>query len=57
LFSVTPSGQETILHNFGTGKSDGCSPQGGLVALHGTLYGTTVGWGAHGEGSVFAFTP
>lgn len=57
LFKVTTSGQETILHNFGNGNHDGCSPVGGLVALHGTLYGTTSGGGLHGAGTVFAFTP
>ncbi|MFY9666127.1 MAG: choice-of-anchor tandem repeat GloVer-containing protein [Candidatus Cybelea sp.] len=57
LFSITASGQETILHNFAGGTQDGCSPTGGLVALHGTLYGTTSGSGLHNTGTVFSFTP
>ena len=57
LFSITPSGQETILHDFAASGSDGCSPLGGLVALNGTLYGTTVTNGLHYTGTVFAYTP
>jgi uncharacterized repeat protein (TIGR03803 family) len=57
LFSITPSGHETILHDFAGGTQDGCSPLGGLVALNGTLYGTTVTNGLYDAGTVFAFTP
>jgi uncharacterized repeat protein (TIGR03803 family) len=59
VFSVTPSGVETVLHKFG-GGSDGINPIAGLVALNGTLYGTTYEGGANGVnggGTVFAITP
>src|SRR5579862_8812696 len=40
------SGQETTLHVFAGGPSDGASPNGGLIAdSAGNLYGTTVGGG------------
>lgn len=62
LFSITPSGTERVLHNFGHG-SDGRYPQGALLYANGTLYGTTtwggehftVGAGVH-SGTVFALT-
>jgi uncharacterized repeat protein (TIGR03803 family) len=59
VFSVNPSGVETVLHKFG-GGSDGVNPIAGLVALNGTLYGTTYQGGANGVnggGTVFAITP
>jgi uncharacterized repeat protein (TIGR03803 family) len=46
----------TVLHNF-TG-ADGAGPQAGLVRdKAGNLYGTTVGGGTHGWGTVFELTP
>jgi uncharacterized repeat protein (TIGR03803 family) len=58
VFSITPSGKETVLHSFGIG-SDGKLPEAGLIALNGTLYGTTVQGGASscasiGCGTVFS---
>jgi len=48
VFKVSPSGQETILHNFG-GAPDGSDPNSGLVMdAQGNLYGTTVGGGSDG---------
>lgn len=42
VFSFDPAtGTETVLHSFGTG-SDGKNPEGGLMALDGKLYGTTL---------------
>jgi hypothetical protein len=62
-----------VLHSFQGGSEDGAYPQGGLVDINGTLYGTTshggtYGYGAHvkaltgsskkyGFGTVFAITP
>lgn len=40
VFSVTPKGAERVIHSFGKGP-DGASPRADLVALNGTLYGTT----------------
>ena len=41
VFSVTPSGQEKVLHAF-AGASDGANPNAALIDVNGTLYGTTV---------------
>jgi uncharacterized repeat protein (TIGR03803 family) len=64
VFSVTPSGQETVLHAF-TGGSDGANPKAGLIDVNGTLYGTTFhggdtkcnGRSGVGCGTVFSITP
>jgi uncharacterized repeat protein (TIGR03803 family) len=40
IFSLTLSGKEHVLHNFGNGN-DGREPDGGLVAVENKLYGTT----------------
>jgi uncharacterized repeat protein (TIGR03803 family) len=44
VFAVTTSGKERVLYQF-KGGSDGFSPNGGLVDVNGTLYGTTRGGG------------
>lgn len=46
VFSVTPSGTETVLYRFSV-PPDGSSPEGDLVAAHGVLYGTTTYGGAN----------
>ncbi len=66
VFSITPSGHETVLHEF-TGPPDGSSPEARLLNVNGTLYGTTVAGGSHvggsycrysfGCGTVFSITP
>lgn len=56
LFSVTTSGAEEVLHNFGNG-ADGSAPEASLIDVKGTLYGTTNQGGTHGDGTVFALTP
>jgi uncharacterized repeat protein (TIGR03803 family) len=62
VFSITPSGTETVLHSFGAGSGDGASPFAGLTSVGGTLYGTTSAGGVHcrsgsaGCGTVFAIT-
>lgn len=64
VFALSPSGQEEVLHRF-TGPPDGARPAASLIAVDGTLYGTTVGGGAlragcrrHGGcGVVFSVTP
>lgn len=45
VFSITPSGTETVLHAFG-GTPDGANPAASLADVNGTLYGTTNGGGA-----------
>jgi uncharacterized repeat protein (TIGR03803 family) len=57
VFSITPSGYETVLHSF-KDNPDGCHPQfSGLSYVNGTLYGTTWWGGAHGVGTVYSITP
>ncbi|MGA2760726.1 MAG: choice-of-anchor tandem repeat GloVer-containing protein, partial [Candidatus Cybelea sp.] len=55
VFSITPSGKESVLHKFG-GSADGANPLAGLINVNGTLYGTTVSGGAQDRGTVFAIT-
>ncbi len=57
VFTIAPSGAETVLYNF-QGGADGEFPQSGLIAVNGTLYGTTTdgggsGCGGYGCGTVF----
>jgi len=58
VFALDPAtGAETVLHSFGSG-TDGNGPFGGrLITAKGTLYGSTVGGGAHNEGTVFSLDP
>jgi len=55
VFKVDRAGNETVLYSFaGTGAGDGEYPNAALVRdAAGTLYGTTVGGGASGYGTVF----
>jgi uncharacterized repeat protein (TIGR03803 family) len=56
VFSITLSGTEKVLHNFGRG-SDGQTPEASLIDVNGTLYGTTTFGGAFGKGTVFSISP
>jgi uncharacterized repeat protein (TIGR03803 family) len=56
VFSITPTGTETVLHSFGSG-TDGAEPESGLIAVNGALYGTTRYGGVHGVGTVYKITP
>jgi len=57
IFEVTSSGTEKTLYRF-TGGADGNIPLAGLVLdSSGNLYGTTIGGGAYGYGTVFKLTP
>ena len=40
VFSITPSGTETVLYSFGAAP-DGETPLASLIDVDGTLYGTT----------------
>jgi uncharacterized repeat protein (TIGR03803 family) len=57
VFAITTAGKETVLHRFGGSPDDGSRPQAALINVSGTLYGTTDGGGAKGDGTVFAITP
>jgi uncharacterized repeat protein (TIGR03803 family) len=57
VFKVSPTGVETVLHNFSGGR-DGFSPRVSLVLnAQGHLYGTTLYGGAFGAGTVFRVVP
>jgi len=54
VFKVTKTGNETVMHAFAGGTTDGCQPSGGLLwDQAANLYGTTEGCGAFGVGIVF----
>jgi uncharacterized repeat protein (TIGR03803 family) len=56
VYSVTPSGTETVLDSF-TGGAHGSYPLGNLVYLGGTLYGTTFSGGGSNNGTIFSIVP
>jgi uncharacterized repeat protein (TIGR03803 family) len=59
VFKITPSGQFTILYSFCSKAAcaDGQSSFAGLIqATDGNLYGTTLGGGTQGHGTVFKIT-
>ncbi len=45
----------SVLHHFATGGASGANPEGGLLLVGTTLYGTTTNGGGSGLGSVFSF--
>ena len=49
--------REKILHNFSNDGKDGTVPQGRLLLKGGSLYGTTIGGGTYGYGTVFVIKP
>ncbi len=55
VYSITPDGTETVLHAFKGGR-DGATPEAGLIAVGGKLYGTTAAGGTYGYGTVFRIT-
>lgn len=60
VFSITPSGTLTTLHNFSSAndpQEDGSSPNGLILEPSGDLLGTTQRGGAGGLGTVFRITP
>jgi uncharacterized repeat protein (TIGR03803 family) len=54
VFSVTPSGTETVVHRFN--GSDGSEPFAALKNVDGVLYGTTASGGANNYGTVFSIS-
>ena len=57
VFKITPSGAESVLHDFGATATDGTLPLAGLIMDgNGNLYGTT-SLGVGSEGTVFKITP
>jgi uncharacterized repeat protein (TIGR03803 family) len=55
VYKVTTSGKEAVLYNF-AGSPDGAGP-GPLIAVGGSLYGTTFYGGRKNLGTVFKVTP
>lgn len=57
VFTISPSGVESVLYSFGSASHDGAGPLAPLVNLNGTLYGTTYGGGVNNSaGAVFSVT-
>jgi uncharacterized repeat protein (TIGR03803 family) len=57
IWEVSPKGEETVLHSFAGGKSDGCGLQTGVSRdSQGNLYGTTAWCGAYAEGTLYELT-
>ncbi len=53
VFEITTAGKERVLYTFKGYPSDGESPYASLVAVNGSLYGTTQSGGANRIGTVF----
>jgi uncharacterized repeat protein (TIGR03803 family) len=53
IFTVTPGGKESVIHEFGYGL-DGNTPLGGLTRRNGTLFGTASNGGKYGGGVTYA---
>lgn len=58
VFRISPDGNLTTLHTFGSFATDGKSPATSLVqGSDGNFYGTTASGGAFGQGTLFQITP
>jgi len=54
VFKISTAGEETVLHSFTGGSSDGANPKAGVILdATGNLYGTTFRGGLAGQGTVF----
>jgi uncharacterized repeat protein (TIGR03803 family) len=55
IYSITSAGVESVLHRFGQG-TDGAIPYTRMIAVNGTLYGTTISGGKYDNGTVYSIT-
>jgi uncharacterized repeat protein (TIGR03803 family) len=54
VFSLSPTGEQTVLHAFTGIGTDGAFPTSGVILdRHGNIFGTTTGGGEKGNGIVF----
>jgi uncharacterized repeat protein (TIGR03803 family) len=53
---TSSTGSYRLLYSFGGYSADAENPDAPLTNVNGTLYGTTINGGAHGDGAVFAVT-
>jgi uncharacterized repeat protein (TIGR03803 family) len=56
VFSISTSAAENVVHNFSNDGADGANPAANLIAVNGTLYGTTQNGGRYNGGTVFSIT-
>lgn len=57
VFSISTTGLDFgVLHSFQGGPNDGLQPEGGVIVIGNQLYGTTIGGGDFGSGTVYTFT-
>lgn len=58
VFELTGGSSDKVLHSFTGGSNyDGSFPEGGVIDVGGTLYGTTSGGGKYNGGTVFSIAP
>ncbi len=58
VYKLNNRGELTLLHSFTGYPTDGAQPIGGLNRdAKGSLFGTTVGGGGNGYGTVWKLTP
>jgi uncharacterized repeat protein (TIGR03803 family) len=55
VFRISPKGHMQVLHVFGKWP-DGCRPEGPLLDVNGTFYGTTLYGGEGSNGTVYSIT-
>ena len=53
VYSITTGGVEHVIHSFSLAATDGAQPMSTLIVVNGALYGTTLGGGRFGGGTIF----
>lgn len=56
VYSINQRGFKKLLHSFGGGGDDGNYPNGDLIKVNGTLYGTTFWGGTCNQGTVYSIS-